>query len=317
MYRTIDCRIHRDKKFRGLSMPASWLFVYLLTNEHTNVSGCYYLPDCTVLGEAKMDSRGYRAALAELLNAEMVTRDDETQEFFVVNFLRYQANSPRVEIGALRKVRDIESTGIKRDFLISYPQFRGELKDLDLGSADMVSKGYLDGTHTLPISGTGTGTGTGTDNEDVISCAARSEHRAAPDEEPADLDVFMWAPVSGKRKFPKGYPITREMIARYRELYPGVDVEAQVRAAVGWSEANEKRRKTHGGYARHLNAWISKAQNQGENGNEPANGNGAGPRHESKMEKYDRMHREYFDRAIAEEERELAGRTFDAEPPNH
>lgn len=134
----------------------------------------------------------------------------------------------------------------------------------------------------------------------------------------------MWAPVSGKRKFPKGYPITREMLARYRELYPGVDVEAQVRAAVGWSEANEKRRKTHSGYARHLNAWIAKAQNQGDNGNGNTNGNGARPRRESSVERYDRAHREYFDRAIAEEERQLAeeqreldARTFDAQPQDH
>lgn len=46
----------------------------------------------------------------------------------------------------------------------------------------------------------------------------------------------------------------------YRELYPAVDVLAELRKMVGWCDANPQRRKTKTGIRRFINSWLAKAQ---------------------------------------------------------
>lgn len=58
------------------------------------------------------------------------------------------------------------------------------------------------------------------------------------------------------------YLLTVSEVERYKELYPGIDVEAQIRSMVGWLEANPKNRKTRTGIKRFINGWLSKEQNK-------------------------------------------------------
>lgn len=51
-------------------------------------------------------------------------------------------------------------------------------------------------------------------------------------------------------------------IDHYKELYPAVDVEQEIRAMVGWCEANPNNRKTKGGVKRFINNWLNKSQNR-------------------------------------------------------
>lgn len=51
-------------------------------------------------------------------------------------------------------------------------------------------------------------------------------------------------------------------VEHYRELYPGVDVEQELRNMTGWLEANRERRKTKRGVQKFINNWLSKAQNR-------------------------------------------------------
>ena len=56
------------------------------------------------------------------------------------------------------------------------------------------------------------------------------------------------------------HPVYQSDIDYYRELYPAVDVLAELRKMVGWCDANPKRRKTKAGIKRFINSWLSKAQ---------------------------------------------------------
>lgn len=56
--------------------------------------------------------------------------------------------------------------------------------------------------------------------------------------------------------------IFQEDIDHYKELYPAVDVEQEVRAMVGWCEANPNNRKTKRGIKHFINNWLNKAQNK-------------------------------------------------------
>lgn len=59
------------------------------------------------------------------------------------------------------------------------------------------------------------------------------------------------------------YPVTREMIDKWQELYPAVDVLQQVRSMRGWLDANPVRRKTKNGIHRFINRWLADKQDQG------------------------------------------------------
>ena len=59
------------------------------------------------------------------------------------------------------------------------------------------------------------------------------------------------------------FPLTQEDVDKWTELYPAVDVPQEIRAMIGWLDANPSRRKTVSGAKRFANNWLSKAQNQG------------------------------------------------------
>lgn len=56
---------------------------------------------------------------------------------------------------------------------------------------------------------------------------------------------------------------TAKDFERFKKLYPGIDVDQEFRNMSGWSLSNPTKRKTKSGVMRYVNAWLSKAQNQG------------------------------------------------------
>lgn len=74
------------------------------------------------------------------------------------------------------------------------------------------------------------------------------------------------------------FPLTQEDVDKWAELYPAVDVPQEIRAMIGWLDANPSRRKTVSGAKRFANNWLSKAQNQGGAGYAKRGRDSAGPR---------------------------------------
>jgi hypothetical protein len=73
----------------------------------------------------------------------------------------------------------------------------------------------------------------------------------------ADSPIASSLPCSGSAR---SYGVTLAQVASWQVAYPGVDVLAEVEKARVWLEANPTRRKTHGGMARFLVSWLSRAQ---------------------------------------------------------
>lgn len=59
------------------------------------------------------------------------------------------------------------------------------------------------------------------------------------------------------------FPITEAMVAEFRELYPAVDVMAQLREMRGWCIGNPTKRKTKAGILRFVTSWLAKEQDRG------------------------------------------------------
>lgn len=58
------------------------------------------------------------------------------------------------------------------------------------------------------------------------------------------------------------YPIYQSMIDEWKELYPNVDIEQQLRCMKGWCNANPTKRKTKRGILRFINSWLSREQDK-------------------------------------------------------
>lgn len=85
--------------------------------------------------------------------------------------------------------------------------------------------------------------------------------------ENSEKEIFITIPLNDKSE----YPVYASMIEEWKNLYPKVDIEQQLRAIRGWNISNPARRKTKRGILAHINSWLSDKQNQGGN-----NGNGSG-----------------------------------------
>ena len=59
------------------------------------------------------------------------------------------------------------------------------------------------------------------------------------------------------------FPIYEDDLVKYRDLYPAVNVEQELRNMVGWIDGNPTKRKTKTGIKKFVNAWLSKEQDQG------------------------------------------------------
>ena len=87
-------------------------------------------------------------------------------------------------------------------------------------------------------------------------CPERSDDLSEP-----EPNVFIELPLNDKTF----HAVTEEDVSKYRELYPAVNVEQELRNMYGWLDSNPKRLKTRGGIKRFITNWLSKEQNGGGN----------------------------------------------------
>lgn len=59
------------------------------------------------------------------------------------------------------------------------------------------------------------------------------------------------------------YDVPVEKIAFWKEVYPAVDVEQELRKMIAWCDANPTRRKTKRGIEKFINGWLSREQDKG------------------------------------------------------
>ena len=59
------------------------------------------------------------------------------------------------------------------------------------------------------------------------------------------------------------YPVYQPDVDKWSELYPAVDILAELRKMVGWCDANPKKRKTKAGIRSFVNKWLAKEQDRG------------------------------------------------------
>lgn len=66
------------------------------------------------------------------------------------------------------------------------------------------------------------------------------------------------------------YPITQDYIDKMQQLFPAVDVHAQMLKMSAWCINNSRKRKTKRGITAFINSWLSKEQDRGARNYQPA-----------------------------------------------
>lgn len=59
------------------------------------------------------------------------------------------------------------------------------------------------------------------------------------------------------------YDVPLDKIALWKETYPAVNVEQELKKMIAWLDSNPTRRKTRRGIDRFINSWLSKEQDKG------------------------------------------------------
>lgn len=84
-------------------------------------------------------------------------------------------------------------------------------------------------------------------------------HAAHEPEEPKDPIVFVFPTVGDD----KVWHLRQSKVAEYRQTFPALDVEGEIRAARQWCVDNAAKRKTARGMTKFLFGWLERSQNKG------------------------------------------------------
>ena len=74
----------------------------------------------------------------------------------------------------------------------------------------------------------------------------------------SDNEMVFQIPLKGNSY----YSLNKQDIDIYKSLYPNIDTEQEIRNIIGWNIANPSKRKTEVSIKKHINAWLSKANQE-------------------------------------------------------
>ena len=97
------------------------------------------------------------------------------------------------------------------------------------------------------------------DDPDRTEESDTSLTETSSDKQSKEEKIFITIPLIAKDG---EYEVTEQEVEEFQELYPGIDVREELRKIRAWNLANPKRRKTRNGIRRHINTWLSRAQDR-------------------------------------------------------
>lgn len=118
MRRMIDCGIWSDPRVKALSTDARLLFVYLIANPHSHVSGLYWCPTAYMAHESGLSPERVEAALTAL--GDLVKYDAEREVVWVVNMAAKQCASSKVWQGCASHVKTLHGSPLISEWASRY-----------------------------------------------------------------------------------------------------------------------------------------------------------------------------------------------------
>lgn len=146
MYRTIDAAFWTDPKVKELAANVKLLFLYLITNPHTHVSGIYILPRELIIIESGLNKKEVGYGIDTLSRAGFCSFDEGISVIWVHHMFYHQAHGDKHDRGAAcHLVEDLHKSSLIRKFCEYYPAVVSHLPD---GFLDTI--GYPIDTLSIP-----------------------------------------------------------------------------------------------------------------------------------------------------------------------
>lgn len=146
--RLVNTRFWEDGWVRKLNPLDRYLFLYLLTNSHTNIAGIYELPIETIAYESGIDERDIQQTMFPRLEPKLYYKDGWV---ILTNFPKYQrTNSDKVMAG-IRIALDATPKSVKE-----YAKEKGYGSGIDMIWIPYISHIIYPNTNSNPNSNTNT-----------------------------------------------------------------------------------------------------------------------------------------------------------------
>lgn len=120
MYRTIESSFWSDPKVRSLSPHAKLLFLYLITNDRSHVSGIYYCPKEAICVELGIPYPKLAAVVSDLIQAKLVEHDENRSIFWVKKMFRYQGRGTKNISSAAKQLTTLHNSPLIKEFCKLY-----------------------------------------------------------------------------------------------------------------------------------------------------------------------------------------------------
>lgn len=120
MYRTVDTALWTDPEVRELTPNEKLLFLYLITNQHTHLSGIYYLPLSLASHETGLSESAIRKGLDTLSIRYLAKYDPPGEVVWVVKMFRYQGHGEKSAAAAANQLKALHKCKLINEFLQFY-----------------------------------------------------------------------------------------------------------------------------------------------------------------------------------------------------
>ncbi len=140
IYGSIQVSFWENNDIQNLSDRSKLLALYLLTAPHSNMLGCFRLPDGYIVEDLKWDSQSTQEAFSELSKIDFLTRDQISSWVVIHHFLKWNPiQNPRQGVG-IEKIFEF----VPRELTVMEPLIKGLLT-----YGKFLNKGFVDRLQTL------------------------------------------------------------------------------------------------------------------------------------------------------------------------
>lgn len=243
-YRKISPSIWNDTKFRALSDSAKLVFFMLLTHPQTTAIGTMRAFQQGLAPEMGWSEKAFREAFREVTEKGMAVCSEKDGLIWLPNFMKHNPpENPNVLKSWSASLDYCPECALKSKIYENVKAFAE-------GFGEAFAKAFAE-AFRVPLPNQEQ------EQEQEPELNKTCSH-PVPGDEPEEPAVFILPTNKGER-----YPILQSDIDRWREIYPAVNVEQEIRNMIGWCEGHKSQRKTWGGMAKFITGWLAREQDRG------------------------------------------------------
>jgi hypothetical protein len=277
----------------SLDCQSKLLALYLLAGPHTNMVGCMRVPFAYAAEDLGWDTETVTKGFRKLSEAGFIRYCDQTKWVWIRRFLKFNPlENPKQGDGALRLLEEVpEKASFLQEMLeeikpymaraSKFEAFRKSKTSAVFNPSERVSEPLLNQEQEqeqeqelfAPSADALEADNPPNDPAAISPSEVESTPSPVVAAQDADSMAIIRIPLNDKTE----RAITQAEFDEMAELYPAVDVMAELRKIRGWCLGNPARRKTKSGVMKSIHGWLAKEQDKGPKPNALRGHQGAPP----------------------------------------